>query len=60
MGRHKIPTIGFGPSEERFAHTVQDQVRVEHLVAATAFYAIFPDVAARMAGDAGSGAKADR
>lgn len=49
MGRHKIPTIGFGPSEERFAHTVQDQVSVEHLMAATAFYALFPDEAARIA-----------
>ena len=50
MGRHKIPTIGFGPSEERFAHTVQDQVSVDHLMAATAFYALFPDTVARMHG----------
>lgn len=46
MGQLGIPTIGFGPSEERFAHTVQDQVSVEHLVTATAFYAIFPQVLA--------------
>jgi putative selenium metabolism hydrolase len=46
MGQLGIPTIGFGPSEERFAHTVQDQVSVEHLVTATAFYAIFPQALA--------------
>lgn len=50
MGRHKIPTIGFGPSEEKYAHTVQDQVSVDHLMAATAFYALFPDIVARADG----------
>jgi putative selenium metabolism hydrolase len=41
-GRLGIPTIGFGPSEERWAHTVQDQCSVEHLVASMAFYAALP------------------
>jgi putative selenium metabolism hydrolase len=50
MGQLGIPTIGFGPSEERFAHSVQDQVSVEHLVAATAFYAIFPQILAKRVG----------
>ena len=49
MGRHGIPTIGFGPSEERFAHSVDDQVSVEHLKLATAFYALFPDIAVKLA-----------
>jgi putative selenium metabolism hydrolase len=41
-GRLGIPTIGFGPSEERWAHTVQDQCPVDHLVKSIAFYAAFP------------------
>jgi acetylornithine deacetylase/succinyl-diaminopimelate desuccinylase-like protein len=41
-GRLGIPTIGFGPSEERWAHTVQDQCPVDHLVASIAFYAALP------------------
>jgi len=45
-GIAKIPTIGFGPSEEKWAHTVNDQVKVEHLVKAAAFYALFPSVLA--------------
>ncbi|MBI2264509.1 MAG: YgeY family selenium metabolism-linked hydrolase [Armatimonadetes bacterium] len=42
MGRLSIPTIGYGPSEERFAHTVSDQVSVEHLVRSVMFYAALP------------------
>lgn len=53
MGQLGIPTIGFGPSEERWAHSTQDQVRIEHLVAATAFYAAFPAMLAEMAAGAG-------
>jgi putative selenium metabolism hydrolase len=37
-----IPTIGFGPSEERWAHTVLDQCPVDDLVASMAFYAALP------------------
>jgi putative selenium metabolism hydrolase len=43
-GRLGIPTIGFGPSEERWAHTVQDQCPVDHLVRSMAFYAALPGV----------------
>jgi len=42
MGRLGIPTIGFGPSREPFAHSVQDQCPVEHLTQSVAFYATFP------------------
>jgi len=42
MGIFKIPTIGFGPANEIYAHTVNDQVPVEHLIKAAAFYALFP------------------
>ncbi len=34
-----IPTIGFGPGEERYAHTVDEQVRVDDLVLAAHVYA---------------------
>ena len=39
MGKLGIPTIGFGPSEERFAHTTEDKCSVEHLKKACMFYA---------------------
>ena len=39
MGVAGIPTVGFGPGDERFAHTVDDQVRVDDLVAASQVYA---------------------
>lgn len=38
MGRHKIPTIGFGPGEERMAHQPDERVAVEQLLAARDFY----------------------
>ncbi len=42
MGMHNVPTIGFGPANEIYAHTVNDQCPVSDLVQATAFYAAFP------------------
>ncbi|MDF2626821.1 MAG: selenium metabolism hydrolase [Symbiobacteriaceae bacterium] len=44
MGQLGIPTIGFGPGEEFYAHTVQDQVRIDDMVTAMAFYAVFPQI----------------
>jgi putative selenium metabolism hydrolase len=41
-GKLGIPTIGFGPSEERWAHTVLDQCPVDHLTAAAAVYSALP------------------
>jgi putative selenium metabolism hydrolase len=41
-GRHNIPTIGFGPQNEIYAHTVNEFVPVDALVKATAFYALVP------------------
>ena len=49
-GQLGIPSIGFGPGEERWAHTVKDQVPVEQLVTATAFYAAFPQILANRIG----------
>ncbi len=48
MGMMGIPTIGFGPANEIYAHTVDDQVPVDHLTAAAAFYAAFPLIYCRM------------
>ncbi|MCX6998840.1 MAG: YgeY family selenium metabolism-linked hydrolase [Candidatus Sumerlaeota bacterium] len=42
MGRLGISTIGFGPGEERFAHTNQDKCPIEDLRTACAFYAALP------------------
>ena len=41
-GRLKIPTIGFGPSNEVYAHTVNEFMPVAHLRKAAAFYAAIP------------------
>ncbi len=37
-GMHQIPTIGFGPGHEKFAHAPNEQTEVDHLVRSTAFY----------------------
>ena len=42
MGMHGIPCIGFGPGNEIYAHMATEQVPVEQLVKATAWYASFP------------------
>ncbi len=42
MGQLGIPTIGFGPATEEDAHTVNDRVKIEDLVASIAFYAALP------------------
>lgn len=44
MGMHKIPCIGFGPGNEVHAHMATEQIPIEHLVKATAWYAAFPQV----------------
>ena len=38
-----FPTIGFGPGHEKFAHAPNEQVEVEHLVRAAAFYTALVD-----------------
>lgn len=40
-GLCNIPTVGFGPGHEKFAHAPNEEVEVEHLVKAAAFYAGF-------------------
>ncbi len=50
MGRLGIPTIGFGPGEERFAHVADERIPVDHLVKAAAFYARVSQVLASTLG----------
>lgn len=40
-GYYQIPTIGFGPGNEVLAHAPNEKVPIEHLVKASAFYALF-------------------
>jgi putative selenium metabolism hydrolase len=49
-GMHGIPTLGFGPGHEHFAHAPNEQTEVEHLVRATAFYAAYVNAFAGMNG----------
>jgi putative selenium metabolism hydrolase len=41
-GMFGIPTVGFGPANEVYAHTPDDQCPLAHLTAAARFYAAFP------------------
>lgn len=41
-GMFDIPTVGFGPANEIYAHSPKDQCPEEHMVKAAAFYAAFP------------------
>jgi putative selenium metabolism hydrolase len=41
-GKAGIPAIGFGPGDEKFAHTTLEQVPLEDVVKSTEFYALFP------------------
>ncbi|MBI3037975.1 YgeY family selenium metabolism-linked hydrolase [bacterium] len=42
MGKADIPSIGFGPGNEIYAHTVNDQVPLDEVVSCTSFYAFLP------------------
>jgi putative selenium metabolism hydrolase len=41
-GIEGIPTLGFGPAEEEYTHSVQDRVSEADLERAIRFYALFP------------------
>jgi putative selenium metabolism hydrolase len=41
-GRHGIPTIGFAPGKEELAHSSREAIRLEDLLVAARFYALFP------------------
>jgi putative selenium metabolism hydrolase len=42
-GMHRIPTVGFGPGHEHFAHAPNEQTEVEHLVCCAAYYSALVD-----------------
>jgi len=44
MGEKEMPTIIFGPGEEKFTHSANEQVKVEHLIKAAMFYAMLPGI----------------
>jgi len=44
MGMHRIPCVGFGPGDELYSHMTTEQIPIEHLVRAAAWYAAFPKV----------------
>jgi putative selenium metabolism hydrolase len=41
-GKHGVPSIGFGPGNEVYAHAPNEAIPIEHLVKASAFYALLP------------------
>jgi putative selenium metabolism hydrolase len=41
-GLFGVPTVGFGPGHEIYAHSPDDQCPIDHLTHAAAFYAAFP------------------
>ncbi len=41
-GKHGIPTIGFGPGNEVYAHAPNEKIPIDHLVKASAFYTLIP------------------
>lgn len=48
MGRLGVPTIGFGPGDERVSHSAKEHCPVEHLLRGMGFYAVFPGILARI------------
>ncbi len=41
MGLYQIPTIGFGPGHEVYAHSPNERIPIDHLIKAMAFYSEF-------------------
>ena len=50
-GMHRIPSFGFGPGHEHFAHAPNEQVEIEHLVRCTAFYTALVRTIAKQQGE---------
>ncbi len=46
-GKAGIPSIGFGPGDERFAHATDERIPLAEVVKATEFYAVLPALLAK-------------
>ncbi|MCG2678298.1 YgeY family selenium metabolism-linked hydrolase, partial [bacterium] len=44
MGMKRIPTMGFGPGDPRYAHSIDEKIETDDLMPATAFYTLFPSI----------------
>ncbi len=44
MGMKRIPTMGFGPGDPKYAHSINERIEANDLVPAAAFYALFPSI----------------
>lgn len=42
MGKAGIPSIGFGPGDERYAHSPDEQIPLQEVIDATGVYALLP------------------
>ena len=42
-GKAGIPTIGFGPGDEQWAHMMGEHISLDEVVSATEWYALFPN-----------------
>jgi putative selenium metabolism hydrolase len=43
-GKAAVPSIGFGPGDEIYAHTLEEQISLDEVVDATEWYALFPNL----------------
>ena len=44
MGMKKIPTMGFGPGDPKYAHSIDERIKADDLIPAVSFYALFPSI----------------
>ena len=52
-GRHRIPSVGFGPGDEKEAHAPNEKNRIDDLVTCSAFYAALPYILEKTAAEKG-------
>ncbi len=44
MGMKGIPTMGFGPGDPKYAHSIDEKIEADDLAPAVSFYALFPSI----------------
>ncbi|MFQ5737541.1 MAG: YgeY family selenium metabolism-linked hydrolase [Acidobacteriota bacterium] len=50
-GKAGIPSVGYGPGDEVYAHSVNEHVALDDVVEATKFYALLPEAIGREVGE---------